>query len=157
MLPSPPSHADEAKTAKTEFISLAWGGCKCAPCCMHVGHIHLFMLMFKGRGVFLQMWVHALHRVCVWISWCCSGLFFFGGLSNLEFALSLAVCRAVPVRLPYNTAWLTSQQQTAAAFIRYYTGFSPNFSAVAGKHSKETAVTTSKKKKKMWKCPVDSK
>lgn len=148
MLPSPPSHADEAKTAKTEFISLAWGGCKCAPCCMHVGHIHLFMLMFKGRGVFLQMWVHALHRVCVWISWCCSGLGFFLGLVKPRICfVSSRLQSSSGQTTTYNTAWLTSQQQTAAAFIRYYTGFSPNFSAVAGKHSKETAVTTSKKKK----------
>lgn len=59
-------------------------------------------------------------------------LFFFSACQIYNLFSLLAVCRAFPVKMPYNTVWLTTQQQTAAAFsksIGYYTTFPPFFSA----------------------------
>lgn len=64
----PPSsrrrHGEDAKSAKAEPISLAWGGRKrkCAPCRTHVGRIQAPVLMFLG--VRAQAWLKSYLECC---------------------------------------------------------------------------------------------
>lgn len=74
-----------------------------------------------------------------------SAHFFFPACQSYNLFSLLAVCRAFPVRMPYNAVWLTSRRQTAAAFsksISYYTTFPPHFSAAARQRRETTVVCT---------------
>ena len=145
----------QMKPKQTGFISFTWGGklnrspsytsvstsvypwgtciclCSCACISSHlVNCSKLYACLASCLRVILLMLQYYFRLVKAIICFVCS-----------------LVCRAVPVRLPYNTVWLTSQQQTAAALsqsVSYYAAFARHFSAVVGKHSRKTAVTTSK-------------
>lgn len=137
--PSPKTnHADEAKAAKIECVSLAWGR-------QTKKNYTVYPLIFWFRAhAFLCLCACMPLHICSNVAACIASCLlvelmilqgFFLGLSTYNLFCLLVVCRAVPVRLPYKAVWLTSQQQTAAAFsqyISYYTAFASHFSAAVG-------------------------
>lgn len=106
-------------------------------------YTHLHYLLENGCTVCIM-------SVTVWSSWCCNFYYFiiFSACQIYNLFSLLAVCRAFPVKMPYNTVWLTTQQQTAAAFsksIGYYTTFPPFFSAAVEKQCKRIVLHASVK------------
>lgn len=86
-------------------------------------YTHIYTICKKMDVQFaLCLWLSEAPDVAIFI--------FFSACQIYNLFSLLAVCRAFPVKMPYNTVWLTTQQQTAAVFsksISYYTTFPPLF------------------------------
>lgn len=111
---------------------------------MSVAHLSVIMCKPSHMSICTEVCVCV---PCLMSDCVCVNIFmlkqFFSPVRPNNLLCLLTVCGAVPVRLPYNSVWLTVQRQTAAAFsqsISYYTAFPPYFSA---------ANTAKMKKKKM--------
>ena len=109
--------------------TLGWRMINCSPFILSFQHVYKHL----GRMHLLHACISCHMLTCTSVTasraWClCLKLLvmkhLFSACQSNDLFCLLAVYRALPAKLPYNTVWLTSQQQTDAAVsqsISYYT------------------------------------